>query len=157
MNLKVWLSGAVTYQDTCLDGFENTTSDAGKKMKDLLTIGMHMSSNALAIVTDLADTVNDWNITKSFGRRLLQDSELPSWVDQHRLLNENASPLKRKPNVTVAIDGSGDFKSINEALKQVPEKNRKPFVIYIKEGVYQEYVEVTKKMTHVVFIGVYVA
>ncbi|KAG5021459.1 hypothetical protein JHK82_017360 [Glycine max] len=153
MNLKVWLSGAVTYQDTCLDGFENTTSDAGKKMKDLLTIGMHMSSNALAIVTDLADTVNDWNITKSFGRRLLQDSELPSWVDQHRLLNENASPFKRKPNVTVAIDGSGDFKSINEALKQVPEKNRKPFVIYIKEGVYQEYVEVTKKMTHVVFIG----
>jgi len=153
MNLKVWLSGAVTYQDTCLDGFENTTSDAGKKMKDLLTAGMHMSSNALAIVTNLADTVDDWNVTELSRRRLLQDSKLPVWVDQHRLLNENESLLRHKPNVTVAIDGSGDFKSINEALKQVPKENRKPFVIYIKEGVYQEYVEVTKKMTHVVFIG----
>ncbi|KAL9322468.1 hypothetical protein ACSQ67_010521 [Phaseolus vulgaris] len=37
--------------------------------------------------------------------------------------------------------------------KQVPEKNKRPFVIYIKEGIYQEYVQVTKDMTHVVFIG----
>jgi len=45
MNLKVWLNGAVTYMDTCLDGFENTTGDASKKMKDLLTSSIHMSSN----------------------------------------------------------------------------------------------------------------
>ncbi|CAJ1956590.1 unnamed protein product [Sphenostylis stenocarpa] len=153
MNLKVWLSGAVTYQDTCLDGFENTTSEAGKKMKDLLTTGMHMSSNALAIVTDLADSVTNLNLTQLLGRRLLQDSELPSWVDHRRLLNANGSSYTRKPNVTVAKDGSGDFNSMNDALKQVPKKNKKPFVIYIKEGIYQEYVLVTKKMTHVVFIG----
>ncbi|KAK7334556.1 hypothetical protein VNO80_26316 [Phaseolus coccineus] len=153
MNLKVWLSGAITYQDTCLDGFENTTSEAGKKMKVLLMTGMHMSSNALAIVTELGDTITNLNVTKLLGRRLLQDSESPSWVDHHGLLNANASLFNHKPNVTVAQDGNGDFKSINEALKQVPEKNKNPFVIYIKEGIYQEYVEVTKKMTHVVFIG----
>ncbi|KAJ1383456.1 Pectinesterase, catalytic [Sesbania bispinosa] len=154
MNLKVWLSGAVTYQDTCLDGFENTTSEASAKMKDLLTTGMHMSSNALAIVSDFADTVSDWNVTKLFGRRLLQDSEkTPSWVDERTLLDTNTSTFQHKPNLTVAIDGSGDFKSINEALKHVPEDNEEPFVIYIKEGIYQEYVEVTKQMTYVVFVG----
>lgn len=112
-----------------------------------------MSSNALAIVSELADTVNNWNVTKSLGWRLLQDSELPSWVDHRRLLKANASSFKHKPNVTIAEDGREYFTTINEALKQVPEKNRKSFLIYIKKGVHQEYVEATKEMTHMVFIG----
>ncbi|WJX19566.1 pectinesterase [Trifolium repens] len=154
MNVKVWLNGAVTYMDTCVDGFENTTSDAGKKMKELLTSSMHMGSNALAIISDFADTISDWNVTNVLGgRRLLQDSETPSWVDHRILLDAKTNSLKHKPNVTVALDGSGDVKSINEALTKVPEKSKKPFVIYIKAGVYAEYVEVTKHMTNVVFIG----
>ncbi|WVY99994.1 hypothetical protein V8G54_026068 [Vigna mungo] len=151
MNLKVWLSGALTYQDTCLDEFENTTSDAGKKMQDLLTTGMHMTSNALSIISALSDTFTNLNATKLSGRDLLQDSESHSSIDNGRL-NETLI-LNRKPNVTVAKDGSGDFKTINEALNKVPKKNKTPFVIYIKEGIYQEYVEVKKNMTHVVFIG----
>ncbi|CAL0320964.1 unnamed protein product [Lupinus luteus] len=161
-NLKVWLSGAVTYQDTCLDGFENTTSEASKKMKELLTSSMHMTSNALAIITEMADTVTDWNVTTLLGgRRLLEESKnensfnLPTWVDDapgvHKLLAE--TPFKIKPNVTVALDGTGDFKSINKALKRVPSENEKPFVIYIKKGIYHEYVHVTKDMTNVVFVG----
>jgi len=154
MNLKVWLNGAVTYMDTCLDGFENTTSEAGEKMKELLTSSMHMSSNALAIITDFADAISDWNVTKIVGRRLLQDSETPSWVEHRKLLDAKTNTFKHKPNVTVALDGSGDFKSINEALKKVPhEKSKTPFVIYIKAGVYREYIEVLKNMTHVVFLG----
>ncbi|XP_004515520.1 pectinesterase-like [Cicer arietinum] len=153
MNLKVWLNGAVTYMDTCLDGFENTTSEAGTKMKELLTSSIHMSSNALAIISDFADTVSDWNATNILRRHLLHDSETPSSVDHHKQHNAMKNVFKHKPNVTVALDGSGDFKSINEALTRVPEKSKKPFVIYIKEGVYPEYVEVTKHMTHVVFVG----
>ena len=153
-SLKVWLSSTVTYQDTCLDGFENTTSNAGKKMKELLTNTMHLSSNALTIITQMADTVNDWNVTKLIGRRLLkEDDGLPSWagVGVSRLLKE--SPIPLKPNATVALDGSGNFTSINEALKQVPEKNKKPYLIFIKAGVYREYVEIHKNMSHVVFVG----
>lgn len=154
MNLKVWLNGAVTYMDTCLDGFENTTRDASKKMKHLLTSSIHMSSNVLAIVSNFADTVSDMNVSKLFGRRLLQDSEIPSWVEHRILLDAMTNKSKPKPNVTVALDGSGDFKSINEALKKVPgEEDETPFVIYIKAGVYREYVEVLKNMTHIVFVG----
>ncbi|PNY12698.1 pectinesterase [Trifolium pratense] len=153
MNVKVWLNGAVTYMDTCVDGFENTTTDAGQKMKELLTSSMHMSSNALAIISDFADTVSDWNVTKFLGRRLLHDSETPSWVDHRRLLDAKTNSFKHKPDVTVALDGSGDVKSINEALTKVPEKSKKPFIIYIKAGVYAEYVEVNKHMTNVVFVG----
>jgi pectinesterase len=154
MNVKVWLNGAVTYMDTCVDGFENTTTDAGKKMKELLTSSMHMGSNALSIISDFADTVSDWNVTNILGgRRLLHDSDTPSWVDHRILLDAKTKSFKQKPDVTVALDGSGDAKSINEALTKAPEKSKKPFVIFIKAGIYAEYVEITKHMTHVVFIG----
>ncbi|RDY10816.1 putative pectinesterase/pectinesterase inhibitor 28, partial [Mucuna pruriens] len=166
-SLKVWLSGAITYQETCLDGFDNTTGEAGKKMKIVLTHTMHMSSNALAIIYELANTVSEMNLTKDGRRQLAQvygeghvfchdDAEpIPSLVDDgvavRRLLHE--TPHKVKPNVVVAKDGSGKYKSINKALKHVPKKNQKPFIIYVKEGIYHEYVEVTKKMTHVVLVG----
>ncbi|XP_027364505.1 probable pectinesterase/pectinesterase inhibitor 21 [Abrus precatorius] len=160
-SLKVWLSGAITYQDTCLDGFENTTNEAGLKMKNALTTTMHMSSNALAIISELAKTFSDSGLTTD-GRSLIQndqrdDVKIPSWGDDddgvgvRRLLH--SSPQKLKANVVVAKNGSGKFKKINEALKRVPKNNKKPFLIYIKEGVYHEYIEVTKQMTHVVLIG----
>lgn len=165
-SLKIWLSGAITYQYTCLDGFNHTSSEAGKNMKNMLTSSMHLSSNALAIISELADTVSHMNLTRD-ARRLVEDHEhvfsddddddnvIPSWVDDdgvgvRRLLYASHEV---KPDLIVAKDGSGKYESINKALKKVPKNNRKPFVIYIKSGVYHEYVEVTKKMTHVVFVG----
>ncbi|MCI19402.1 putative pectinesterase/pectinesterase inhibitor 21-like [Trifolium medium] len=81
---------------------------------------MHMGSNALAIISDFADTVSDWNVTKFLGRRLFHVSETtPSWVDHRKLLDAKTKSFKHKPNVTVALDGSGDVKSINEALTKL--------------------------------------
>lgn len=182
MNLKVWLSGAITYQETCIEGFEEVKSDAGLKMKQALSSAMHMSSNGLAIVNDMAEALSSLHITKQ-GRRLLNDQEddgseggevagnedgaparpdggdfdLPSWIDENpaarRLMTTSEHKGKLKPDVVVAKDGSGKYKKIKEALKRVPKKNKKPFVIYIKEGEYKEQVEVEKHMTYVVFVG----
>lgn len=168
-SLKVWLSGAITYQETCLDAFENTTSTAGQKMKEYLQTAMHMSSNGLAIITELDKTVAAMHLPRKTGhRRLFQDTEdepvlghddeqeLPEWVEDRiavrRLLSEGAGK-KMKANVVVAKDGTGQCKTITEALRKVPVRNTKPFIIHIKEGVYQEYVEVLRNMTHVVFVG----
>ncbi|KAE9589581.1 putative pectinesterase [Lupinus albus] len=134
-------------------------------MRDVLTKSMHMSSNALAIIYGLSKALSDLNASNVTAHALLQDSEdqqvfnhdelIPSWVDGdsavRRLLHTSSHKLK--PHVVVAKDGSGKFKRINEALKMVPKKNQKPFIIYIRKGVYHEYVEVTKQMTHVVFVG----
>jgi pectinesterase len=40
--------------------------------------------------------------------------------------------------IVVATDGSGDFKTIQQALDHVPDDNRQRIVIQIKPGVYQE-------------------
>jgi len=164
-SLKVWLSGAITYQETCLDGFHNTTVQAGNRMRNLLTTTMHMSSNALAIITALANTVSELSDVNK--RQLVEDDEHVFGQDEvisslifdddddgggvRRLLYQN--PYKLKANAIVAKDGSEKFKSIDQALQKVPKKNKKPFVIYIREGVYNEYIEVTKTMTRVVFVG----
>ena len=51
----------------------------------------------------------------------------------------NASPqLFAQKQVTVALDGSGDFRSIQEAINSIPVSNNVQAVISIKKGVYKE-------------------
>ncbi|KAK9735483.1 hypothetical protein RND81_04G208400 [Saponaria officinalis] len=82
---------------------------------------------------------------------------IPVWLDGHRrkLLEATnlAEDLKAKANVVVAQDGSGKYKTIEEALGEIPKYGNESFIIYIKEGVYNEYLVVYKWMTHVVFVG----
>ncbi|MGD1018183.1 MAG: pectinesterase family protein [Verrucomicrobiia bacterium] len=47
-----------------------------------------------------------------------------------------------KPDVTVAPDGSGDFKTIQEAIDSIPSDNGQRMIIFIKDGVYHEKVRI---------------
>ena len=51
----------------------------------------------------------------------------------------------RSVRIVVAADGSGDFKTVQQAVDHVPDDNNQPVVIQIKRGVYQEQVRVTKR------------
>ncbi|KAK8623890.1 hypothetical protein V6N13_065252 [Hibiscus sabdariffa] len=159
-NLKIWLGGSITYQQTCLDGFMNVSTDAGEKMKKLLNTSQKLTSNGLAMVSEISKMVGNLNIqglekgdATGAKRKLMAREGFPAWVSfrQRMLLQQNPSEVK--PTVIVAKDGSGKFISINQALKLVPRKNAVPFIIYIKAGVYAEQVAVDKHMTNVVFIG----
>lgn len=55
--------------------------------------------------------------------------------------------------IVVAADGSGDFKSVQQAVDHVPENNSRPIVIQIKPGVYQEQVRVSSGKRFVTFRG----
>ncbi|KAK8572017.1 hypothetical protein V6N13_047642 [Hibiscus sabdariffa] len=157
-NLKIWMDGSITYQQTCLDGFVNVSTEAGEKMRKLLNTSQMLTSNGLAMVSEIPKLIRDLNIPGLTGtggttRKLLAKDGFPSWVSfrQRMLLQQKASQMK--PNVVVAKDGSGQYKSINQALKAVPNKNASPFVIRIKAGVYTEQVIVVKYKSNVVFIG----
>jgi PelA/Pel-15E family pectate lyase len=56
-------------------------------------------------------------------------------------------------DLTVAADGSGDVKSVQEAINKVPDNNPKRFVIAIKPGVYQEQVRIPANKPYISFIG----
>ncbi|XP_023515122.1 probable pectinesterase/pectinesterase inhibitor 21 [Cucurbita pepo subsp. pepo] len=151
-DLSVWLSGALTYEQTCLDGFENTTGDAGEQMKKFLKSAQEMTSNGLAIVTELKNMLGSLQGSKK-GRRLLAGDEVPSWVtdEKRRLMQLPTAAIT--PNVVVAQDGSGKYKTINEALVEVPKKSNITFVIYVKAGIYKETVLIPKALTHVTMYG----
>lgn len=47
-----------------------------------------------------------------------------------------------KPDISVAADGSGDFKTVQAAVASIPKANRERIVVFIKDGVYREKVRV---------------
>ncbi|KAJ0249695.1 putative pectinesterase/pectinesterase inhibitor 28 [Hirschfeldia incana] len=154
INLRIWLSAAISHEETCLEGFEGTQGNAGETMKRALKTAIELTRNGLAIISEMSNFVGQMGIPEFSGRRLLSQ-EIPSWVDQRgrRLLQAAAAYTDAKPDIVVAQDGSGQYKTINEALKFVPKKKNTTFVVYIKAGVYQEYVQINKSMTHLVFLG----
>jgi PelA/Pel-15E family pectate lyase len=59
----------------------------------------------------------------------------------------------RSRQIVVAADGSGDFKTVQEAVDGVPENNSQPIVIQIKPGVYKEQVRVSAGKRYLTFRG----
>ncbi|KAJ8766389.1 hypothetical protein K2173_022448 [Erythroxylum novogranatense] len=153
-SLRIWLSATITYQQTCLDGFENTTGEAGHRMKEILVASGQLTSNALAMVTGLADIFKSMNFA-GMNRRLLEssDDKFPTWVtpEKRRLLQ--ATPATIKPDMIVAQDGSGQFKTINEAVHAISKNSNTTFVLYIKAGVYKEVVALSRSLTNIMMIG----
>ncbi|CAL8991363.1 unnamed protein product [Prunus brigantina] len=157
-DLKVWLSAAVNHQATCIDAFKDTKGEAGDKMKGFLKTAQELTSNGLAMVTQISSLLGSLNLKSH--RRLLTEQKskrnyqaVPSWMGARQLQLLTATPQSLKPNVVVAQDGTGKYKTIKEALKEVPKKSNETFVIYIKEGVYKEQIIIDRQMTNVFMIG----
>ncbi|XP_051133304.1 probable pectinesterase/pectinesterase inhibitor 46 [Andrographis paniculata] len=77
----------------------------------------------------------------------------PSWLsDKDKVLLQN-SKQKLKPDVVVASDGSGRYKTIGEAVRVAPSRSNKRFVIYVKKGIYRENVNVEDDKWNVMIYG----
>lgn len=55
--------------------------------------------------------------------------------------------------IVVSKDGSGDFKTVQEAINSVPENNVNPVIIYIKNGIYKEVVTVSENKRFISLVG----
>lgn len=156
-----WLSAVISYQQTCIDGV-NQPELKNKMSNEILHNATQLTSNALAIVSSISGIINTFhppmnNTTPS--RRLLGLSEngsgkFPEWLSasDRKLLeiNDNAQPT---PNAVVAQDGSGQYKTISEALDAYPKDLKGRYVIYVKAGIYEEYITVNKDQVNVFMHG----
>ncbi|KAI4372287.1 hypothetical protein MLD38_010534 [Melastoma candidum] len=86
-------------------------------------------------------------------RKLMSKSHM-KWKPNKKKHRKITTPLEKlNPDIVVAKDGSGNYTTTNAALKDIPLKGEKTFVIYIKEGVYREQVEFNKNMTNLMIVG----
>lgn len=122
--LKNWLSATAAYQQACIDGFP--AGERRDKMQAELDAAKQMTSNALAIVGKVSSFAS---VLRGSGSRLLREEEnhsangIPAWVpESERRVLESRATKEFTPNVTVAKDGTGDFKTISEALSHLPAK-----------------------------------
>ncbi|KAJ6892718.1 pectinesterase/pectinesterase inhibitor 24 [Populus alba x Populus x berolinensis] len=138
-DLRSWLSTSGTCYQTCIDGLSETKLEA--TAHDYLKSSSELTSNSLAIITWISKVASS------------KDHEMPKWLhpEDRKLLQ--SSDLKKKADVVVAKDGSGKYKRISDALKNVPEKSKKRYVIYVKKGIYFENVRVEKNQWNVMMIG----
>jgi len=180
-DLQAWLSAVITFQGSCVDMFPK--GELRVQIKETMEKAREISSNAIAIIQQgaalaamleidagaeatIAESSNDDDddggddapAEQSDGERQLRESvsEVPTWVprDDRRILDEAEEERKElTPNVTVAKDGSGQFPNISAALDALPKSYTGRYVIYIKEGVYDESVNVTNGMANITFYG----
>lgn len=156
--LRNWLGAVIAYQQSCLDGFGK---DEGEKavQGQLQTGGLDnmgkLTALALDVVVGISQVLNAFGLDLNVKpvRRLLNEVDgegYPTWFSnsERRLLTEAI-----KPNVVVAQDGSGQFKTVQEAVNSYPPKFNGRYVIYVKAGVYNEYVTITKKQPNIFMYG----
>ncbi|KAF8035651.1 hypothetical protein BT93_C1624 [Corymbia citriodora subsp. variegata] len=123
---QTWLSTALTNLETCRAGF--------------LELGCP-TINTLALNYAPYTTPN---YTKKF----------PTWVrpGDRKLLQ--SSSVVSKANIVVAQDGSGNYKTISEAITAASKRSGTArYIIYIKAGTYSENVEVGSKLENIMFVG----
>ncbi|KAA0053588.1 hypothetical protein IC582_008353 [Cucumis melo] len=161
-DLKTLLSSAITNQETCLDGFSHDKAD--KKVRESLKEGLihieKLCSIALALIKNLTDTdiANLNNNNNHLSRKQLKEKNTddrinwPDWMspNDRRLLQASSTAT---PDVVVAADGSGDFRTISEAVAAAPSRSSQRYIIRIKAGVYRENVNVASSKRNIMFWG----
>lgn len=55
--------------------------------------------------------------------------------------------------VVVAQDGSGNFKTVQQAFNSIPANNKKPITVFVKSGIYKEKLHLDSSKTFVTLIG----
>lgn len=157
-DLTTWLSGALGNQDTCIEGFEGTN----RIVQNLVAGGLNQVTS---LIKDILTNVDPPN-TKGHsvnnnggghpqqGRKLIHKRDAhsyPHWFrhEDRKMLQVNGVSA----NVVVAKDGTGNFTNVTDAISAAPDESTSRFVIYIKKGVYNEYIEISKKKWNLMMIG----
>ncbi|CAN6468247.1 unnamed protein product [Victoria cruziana] len=90
------------------------------------------------------------------GRKPARAPKFPDVSGRKRRMALDTGVVDVKSMVTVAQDGSGDYETVGDAISAAPnntQPNKGYHVIYVKAGVYQEYVFVDKKKKNLMIVG----
>ncbi|XP_011047961.1 PREDICTED: pectinesterase-like, partial [Populus euphratica] len=158
--LTTQVTSCKTNEDSCVDGFSH--SSYLRIFRNVFlgpskeNAGM-MCSNALALIKKLIEDTDAAiaNTLKTTSRKVKEEDD----SDEGR--PERLSVTDRRvfqsslltPDVVVAADGSGKYRTVSAAVAAAPKHSAKRYIIKIKAGVYRENVEVPSEKTNIMFLG----
>ncbi|XP_058077348.1 putative pectinesterase/pectinesterase inhibitor 22 [Magnolia sinica] len=149
-NLQAWLSAALSNQDTCLEGFEGTDGRVREYIKGSLEQVTQLVSNVL----EMFNSIHSLPLKPARNvSRSKKNPYFPTWVPPEEWQLVGMAPKAMHVDVVVALDGSGRYRSIMEAVNHAPDHSRRRYVIYVKKGVYRENVEMKKKKMNIMLVG----
>ncbi|CAN1267140.1 Probable pectinesterase/pectinesterase inhibitor 59 [Linum perenne] len=158
LDAQTWLSSSLTNLETCLTGSGdlNVSSEFVRPM---------MSGNLTKLIS-VSLAVNCGFLQPQERRRILHNNDetyetdetdhtepFPKWFGarERRVLQQ---VRVRASNVVVARDGSGHFRSVQQAINFAKRRRYKTrFVIRVKRGVYRENIEVDNDNGYIWLIG----
>ncbi|KAK7411791.1 hypothetical protein VNO78_03231 [Psophocarpus tetragonolobus] len=139
-DLRTWLSAVLANVETCTDSFEDTK----RNVKGSIATKIDEAKSLLQdLLTQVKPSLNDLSMSSR--------SKFPSWVEQRdkKLLGREGV----RANAVVAVDGSGNFTKVMDAVNAAPDKSMIRYVIHIKKGVYIENVVIGMEKWNLMMIG----
>ncbi|KAI9191917.1 hypothetical protein LWI28_015432 [Acer negundo] len=149
---RAYLSAALTNKITCLEGLDSASGSLKPTLvNSLIATYMHVS-NSLSILSRPNPSPSPKKATNK-NRRLL--GLFPKWLSRkdRRILQTSAEEYDPTDVLTVAADGTGNFSTITDAINFAPTNSYDRIIIYVKEGVYEENVEIPTGKTNIVLVG----
>ncbi|KAK4786399.1 hypothetical protein SAY86_003088 [Trapa natans] len=144
---RTYLSAALTNKATCLEGLSSASGPGKLALVSFIHDTYKHVRNSLSI---LARSAGGHSASGRKGRRL---GGFPEWVSEkaRRVLEEDE--YDPSDIITVAADGSGNFTTVSDAISFAPNNSYDRTIIYIREGVYEEYVNIPQNKTNIVLLG----
>ncbi|XP_047334162.1 probable pectinesterase/pectinesterase inhibitor 12 [Impatiens glandulifera] len=139
---RAFLSAALTNKNTCFEGLDSASGPMKSTLVNSFINSYKHISNSLSIMPKPSKSSGS---TKHDGRRTLDISIGGGGDDDY---TDDATGL-----ITVAKDGTGNFSTIMDAINFAPNNSYDRIFIYIKEGIYEENVDIPTYKPNVVLLG----
>ncbi|KAF6139850.1 hypothetical protein GIB67_009697 [Kingdonia uniflora] len=146
---KAFLSAALTNKNTCLEGLETATGLFKPVLMSSMVNAYKYISNSLSILA----TPPFKPLQGRKNRRLLG---YPRWVSRksRRILESSLDDgYDLSETLTVAADGTANFTTVMDAIHYAPNNSYDRTIIFVKQGVYEENVEILSYKTNIVLLG----
>ncbi|KAJ0964280.1 hypothetical protein J5N97_029402 [Dioscorea zingiberensis] len=146
-----WISAAMTGHGTCLEGLRERNVSFGT----LVGLGEEKEDHVMALLRRALATQATSMAACGSGHQITVLKK--NQTIHGMVMLEPWKPSSDKANIVVAQDGSGNHKSISEAITAVgrwPNRGNTRAVIYIKSGVYSEYINIDMKNIMIVGDGI---
>ncbi|KAI3805907.1 hypothetical protein L1987_21795 [Smallanthus sonchifolius] len=153
-DIQTILSAILTNTETCIDGLQANAASWSSKNGIVAPIkdDNKLYSVSLALVNKGWGSKRSKKLHKHKGVKNGQLEAISESVGRRKLLQAGGSGNQ----VVVSQDGSGNFTTITDAVNFAPNNSAASagyFVIYVKSGVYEEYVNIPKNKKYLMMVG----